>query len=114
MAQRTVVISFTAPKRTVANPVAEICSMYQPNNAACDLPVFEGTYYDTNVKGWGIGTTLEQFICQQVAHPGLIAYLRKAVRDSSYTFTTDDERMIVYLEECAAALASQGFKIEIA
>lgn len=114
MAQRTVVISFTTPKRTVAEPVAQICSMYYPDNAAADLPVFKGTYYDTNVPGWGIGTTLDQFICQQVAHPGLIAALRKAVRDSRYEFTTDDERAILYLEECAPALASQGFKIEIA
>lgn len=113
MSQRTVVISFAAPKRVVAEPVAEICSMYHPHNAAADLPVFEGTYYDTNVEGWGIGTPLDQWMCQQVAHPGLIAYLRKAVRDSQYEFTTDDERMIVYLEECAPALASQGFKFEI-
>ena len=109
----TVVISFNATKRTVAEPVAEICSTFTPNNAAADLEVFEGTYYDTNVDGFGMGTALHEFMAQQVAYPKLNAYLRKAIRDSSYEFSTDDEAFILYLEECAQVLAREGFKIEI-
>lgn len=114
MATRTVVISFTAPEPINADAIAQICSVYYPNNAAADLKVFDGTYYDTNVEGFGEGTSLEKFMAQQVAYPKLNAALRKAIRDSRYEFSTDDEATILYLEECAPALLSQGFKIEIA
>lgn len=113
MATHTVVISFNAKKRTVAEPIAQICSTFTPNNAAADLEVFEGTYYDTNVEGWGKGTSLGEFMAAQVAYPKLNAYLRKAIRDSRYEFSTDDEAFRLYLEECAPVLAREGFKIEI-
>lgn len=109
----TVVISFEPTKRTVAEPIAQICATYTPNNAAADLDVFEGTYYDTNVEGWGRGTSLGEFMAQQVAYPMLNAYLRKAIRDKEYTFETDDEKFRLYLEECTTVLAREGFKIEI-
>lgn len=108
--QHTVTIEFDAKKRTVAEPVAQICGTFVPNNAAADLDVFAGTYYDTNVDGWGKGTPLGEFMASQVAYPKLNAYLRKAIRDSSYQFTTEDEGFYLYLEECAPVLAREGFK----
>lgn len=107
-----ITIQFKPEMRTVAEPIAQICSVFNPTNAAADLDVFEGTYYDTNVAGWGMGTSLGEFMATQVAHPGLVACLRKAIRDTQYEFTTDDEKLYVYLEECAPALAREGFKFE--
>lgn len=115
MAQHRIVIKY-APVEPSKNPklVAQICSMFYPNNAAADLPVFEGTYYDTNVEGWGEATPLQQFMAQMVAYPKLNVYIRKAIRDGQYEFTTEDEAMYLYLEECAPALQDQGFTFTFA
>lgn len=110
---KSITIKYTAVTAPVAQPVAEIPAVYYPNNAACDLPVFEGTYYDTNVEDKGIGMSIEAFIAAQVAHPGLIAALRKAVKDGEYTFTTEDEDLILYLGEVAPAVKDQGFEITL-
>lgn len=104
-----VIIKFTAQKPTIAKPVAEICATYVPNNAAADLEVFAGTYYDTNVEGWGLASSLQEFMAKQVAYPKLNAYLREAIRSGEYTFKTDDEGFYLYLKECAPALAEEGF-----
>ena len=49
-----------------------------------------------------------------VAYPKLNAYLRKAIRDGQYEFTTDDENMYLFLEESAPALEDQGFTFTFA
>lgn len=111
MAKTTVTIKFEPCKRTIAEPVAQICSTYEPNNAAADLEVFKGTYYDTNVNGWGVATTLHEFIESQVAYPKLGVYLREAVREKQYQFSVEnDEAFVLYLKECAPALKAQGFE----
>lgn len=111
---KSITIAYTAPVAPVANPVDQICAIFQPTNAACDNAAFAGTYYDTNVEGWGTATTLEQFMKDSVAHPGLIAALRKAVADGTYTFTTEDNDLILYMGEVAPAVVDQGFVITIA
>ena len=88
-----------------------IPSVYILNNAAADLDVFEGTYYDTNVEGFGVGTDLEEFMNQSIAHPGLIAALRAAIRDGSYAYVTDDQDKYNYiLNEVGPQLADAGFE----
>lgn len=108
----TITIKYTRVAAPVVNPVAPICPVMQPTNAAADMPAFEGTYYDTNVEGWGEGTTLGAFMNQMVAHPGLVAALRKAVRDGEYTIEDADEKTMLYLEEVKSAVAENGFIIE--
>jgi hypothetical protein len=108
-----ITITYTAINAPSADTAAEICAMFYPNNAAADLPAFEGTYYDTNVEGWGEGTTLEKFIKDSVAHPGLVLALKLAVEEGSYEFETDDNDTIMYLEEVKDAVADQGFEIEV-
>lgn len=104
-----------SPVKSVDRPLpAQICATFQPTNAAADLEPFDGTYYDTNVPGWGTGTPLELFMAQQVAYPKLNAYLRNAIREGTYTIQTDDEDFFLYLKECAPALIDQGFKLEFA
>ena len=106
-------IVYTAISAPNAEPVAQICSIFQPTNAAADLPVFEGTYYDTNVEGWGEGTSFEQFIKDSVAHPGLVLALKMAFENGEYEFDTTDEKLIMYLEEVKDAVADQGFDITV-
>ena len=108
-----ITISYTAISAPTATAVPEICAIFAPTNAACDLPVFEGTYYDTNVEGFGEGMTVEQFLKNSVAHPGLVCALKRAIEDGEYEFDTEDEKTIMYMEEVAPAVADQGFTIEV-
>ena len=115
----TITITFTpAVKFESDAAVQQIFGVWSPANTASDNPVFDGTYYQTNV--WDNGefpyeTSLEAFMAQQVAHPGLIAALRAAVRaydentgTGVYEWAaTDDDAL--YVEELAGALADQGF-----
>lgn len=109
----TIKIVYTAIEAPTADIVNQICATYVPTNAAADNAVFEGTYYDTNVEGFGEGMTAEEFFRNSVAHPGLIGALKLAVRDGEYEFDTEDEKMIMYLDEVAPAVKDQGFEITI-
>ena len=109
----TINIVYTAIEAPSVNAGAQICSLYVPTNAAADLAPFEGTYYDTNVEGFGEGMSAEKFYLDSVAHPGLICALKRAVADGEYEFDTEDENTIMYAEEVADALAPQGFAITV-
>ena len=109
----TITITYTAISAPAADAAAQICATFVPTNAAADLPAFEGTYYDTNVAGFGEGMTVEQFIKSSVAHPGLVLALKNAIENGSFEWETDDEKTIMYLEEVADAVADQGFDITV-
>lgn len=109
----TIKIVYTAISAPNANAVAQICAMYYPMNAAADMAPFEGTYYDTNVEGFGEGMSLDAFFKNSVAHPGLVAALKLAVENGEYEFETENGAMIMYLEEVKDAVADQGFDIQI-
>lgn len=118
----TITITYT-PAVQFANDKAtqQIFSVWNPANTASDNSVFEGTYYQTNV--WDNGefpyaTTLQEFLDAQVAHPGLIAALRAAVRNyaategaksGTYDWEATDADLL-YIEELAGALKEQGFE----
>ena len=109
----TIKIVYSAIAAPVAQQVDQIFAQYLPTNAAADNAVFEGTYYDTNVEGFGEGTAIEDFFKQSVAHPGLVAALKLAFENGEYEFDTDDVKTIMYLEEVADAVADQGFEITV-
>ena len=109
----TITITYNAITAPKTDFVQQICDVYYPANNASKNPVFDGTYYDTNVEGFGEATTLEAFMAQMVAHPGLIAALRAAVRNGSYTYNEVTDADILYAEELKPALKPQGFTIEI-
>lgn len=109
----TVKITYTAISAPSADAVNQICAIFLPTNAAADNAAFEGTYYDTNVAGLGEGMSAEKFFKDSVAHPGLILALKQAVEKGEYEFDTEDEKMIMYLDEVADAVADQGFEIEV-
>ena len=111
----TIKIEYSAISAPVANAVAQICVTFLPTNAAADLPPFDGTYYDTNVQGWGEGTALETFFAQSVAHPGLFAAIKLAMEaeDGTYEFETSDDKTIIYADELAKVLKDEGFTITV-
>ena len=109
----TITITYTKPVDASVVPAAQICATFVPTNAACDNPVFGSydapdNYYDTNVPGYGAGMTPEEFFNSQVAHPGLIAALRAAMRAGSYDWEATDAD-VQYVGELAPALKDQGF-----
>lgn len=93
---------------------APICAVYQPTNAACDMDVFEDTYYDTNVAGYGFGTELEDFLAMQVSHPGLVAAMKAAVdaENGKFEMETLDPSMKTMVEEMNRAMKGAGFSFE--
>lgn len=111
----TITITYTKPVAVSAVPKNEICATFVPTNAACDNAAFDGTYYDTNVPGYGECMTAEEIFFKQIAHPGLVAALRAAMRAQSHSYTwaavsADD---VLYVEELNPALKDQGFTLTV-
>lgn len=104
----TITITYVKPVDASTIPASQICATFQPTNAAADNSVFDGTYYDTNVAGYGDALSAEAFFAKQVAHPGLIAALRAAMKAGSYDWEATDAD-VQYVGEIAPALAEQGF-----
>lgn len=108
----TITITYTAPTSFAQDSATQqIFNVWNPATTASDNAVFEGTYYDTNVWDKGefpYATSLEAFLAAQVAHPGLVAALRAAVRAGSYEWAATDAD-VLYMEEFAPALKDQGF-----
>lgn len=115
----TITITYTPVVPFEANATQQIFSVWNPAKTASDDNNFAGTYYQTNV--WDNGefpyaTSLETFLAQQVAHPGLVAALRTAVRafdedtgKGVYNWEATDADAL-YIEELGPALADQGFE----
>lgn len=112
-----ITITYTKPVNASVGPVSQICATYVPANAACDNAAFDGTYYDTNVYGMGACMTPEEFFNSQIAHPGLVAALKAAMRlaGSAYTWANATADDIQYAQELSAtkALEDQGFVIAV-
>ena len=114
----TITITYTKPVDASVVPAAQICAIFVPTNAAADNTSetggIPGSYYDTNVPGYGAGMTPEEFFNSQVAHPGLIAALRAAMRATgSYDWEATDAD-VQYVGEIAPALKDQGFEFSTA
>ena len=107
----TITITYTKPVDPAIAPAAQICATYVPTNAAADWTTggIPGSYYDTNVSGYGEGMSPEDFFKSQIAHPGLIAALRAAMRTGSYDWEATDAD-VQYVGEIAPALKDQGFE----
>ena len=114
-----ITITYTPVAEVIEKDVAtqQIFGVWNPATTASDNPAFEGTYYQTNV--WDNGemayaTSLEKFLADQVAHPGLIAALRAAVRAETHEYTWEaPDGEALYVEELIPALKDQGFELTI-
>ena len=109
----TIILKYEAVTAPEKQKVDQVCRVFESQNAAADNVSYAGSYYDTNVEGWGTATTLEEFMKSNVAHPGLIAAIRKAIKDGSYTVEDVSDKDALYLEECATVLAEQGISVSI-
>jgi hypothetical protein len=122
----TITITYTPVAAVVDNAATQqIFGVWNPATTASDNAVFADSYYQTNK--WDNGefayaTSLEAFLAAQVAHPGLVAALRTAVRayeaavkadptakSGTYDWIATDAD-VLYIEELAPALADQGFE----
>ena len=108
-----ITIKYTSVVAPAVNPVAPICPVMMPTNAACDNAVFADTYYDTNVAGWGEGTALDAFMAQADAHPGLVAAVKQAIKNGECTIDDATSKDVLYMNEFAGSLADQGIEIII-
>ena len=115
----TITITYTKPVDASVAPAAQICATYAPTNAAADWTSggIPGSYYDTNEDGFGYGMLPEDFFKAQVAHPGLVAALKAAMRTPGtgaewVGATAADEQYATELKE-TKALEAQGFAIAI-
>ena len=124
----TITITYTAPVVFASDSATQqIFGLWNPATTASDNPAFAGTYYQTNKWDKGefpYAKSLEAFLDAQVAHPGLVAALRSAVRafkaaqeeDPSATSGTYDweatDADALYVEELAGALLEQGFTFD--
>lgn len=113
-----ITITYTPASQFVSDVATQqICSTWNPANTASDNAVFADTYYQTNV--WEKGTfeyasTLEAFLASQVAHPGLVAALRAAVRAEDHTYEWEaPDGEALYIEELNPALKDQGFELTV-
>ena len=106
-------IVYTAVPAPAVDASAQISRTFVPTNCAADMKAFAGTYYDTNVDGFGEGVSAEDFIKGSIAHPGLVLALKQAMLSGSYEFDCTDEKTIMYMQEVAPALVDQGFKITV-
>lgn len=122
-----ITITYTPTVPVKANATEQIFAVWNPALTASDNEVFKDTYYQTNKwdKGeFALAQSLEAFLASLVAHPGLIAALRAAVRaydaavekdptakSGSYEWEAP-EGYTLYMEELEPALADQGFTFE--
>lgn len=111
----TVTITYAAPAAVAARATtAQICRTFAPNNAAADMAPFEGTYYDTNVDGWGEGMATLEFLTKNIFHAGLLGAFKKAMLTGEAELTDLSDEEAIYAEEVGTALADQGFSVEVA
>lgn len=119
----TITITYTPIATFVDDPATQqIFGVWNPATTASDNAAFAGTYYQTNKWDNGefkMATTLEEFLASQVAHPGLIAALRAAVRayddaekKGVYNWEATDAD-VLYIDELNPALADQGFELVV-
>lgn len=112
MAYQVMITFNAADVKAPGHPAAPISPIFVPTNAAADMEAFDGTYYDTNVYGLDFGSAFEDFLAAQVSHPGLIAAMKKARKDGTYTMVTEDPMMETMIDELNVAMKGTGFTFE--
>jgi hypothetical protein len=94
--------------------VAPVMRIYKPNDAYIDTPAYSGTVYDTNVPGWGELPIPEPYASTSIPFPVSLAQFKLAVVGNPVVFTVDDYKEAFYYQQVGAAMADQGFAVEVA
>lgn len=109
-----ITIKYTQPIEDEILKGACICRHFQPDNCAADNACFDGTEYDNAPDGYGEpARSIDEYVEKSVAHPGLVAALKAAIRDGQYELADADDKAVLYAGELKGALADQGFEITV-
>lgn len=110
----TITIKYTAPVAPAEQQVADIAPMFKLGDSYIDTDAYDGTVYDTNVKGFGTWEGLVSWIESITMHPGILILFKAAVRDGSATTEETDTKIVEYFKEIGSALKDAGFTVEVA
>lgn len=110
-----VIITYTGVEKNVDKLVAPICRMFGPSASYTDFPAYDGTTYDTNVAGFGNVDMPEPYASTSIPFPVPLAQFKLAVvgKNNKVEFEVDDYKEAFYYMGVGAAIAEQGFKVEV-
>ena len=116
----TVTIKYTAPVEAAGQLKSTIAPQFALGQSYVDEEAFRKdipeSAYSKNVWENGhfiMAESLEEYFATFIAHPGLVAALKKAMRDGTYKIEEVSEKDGLYMDEVKDALASQGFEIKV-
>lgn len=112
----TVTITYTGPNPENIRFVYPICPVYYPDNSYVDTAAYDGTVYDTNVKGFGKIDVKEPFKTTSFPFSVPMAQFKVAALGTSGTleFTVDTQTEALWYKQIGDQLADQGFTVAIA
>lgn len=125
MATYKIKITYNGPAKPESiRFVAPICPIYCPCNSYTDTAGYDGTVYDTNVKGFGEIDVMEPYASTSFPFPVPLAQFKVAVIGTPVTASDQDGPKYVefdvdtYMEafwykQAGVALADQGFVVEV-
>ena len=95
--------------------VSPICAIYTPTNSYVDTAAYDGTVYDTNVKGMGSINVMEPYATTSFPYPVPLAQFKLAVvgTDNEVEFTVDTYMEAFWYMDAGRALADQGFVVTV-
>lgn len=124
MATYKIKITYNGPAKPESiRFVAPICPIYCPCNSYTDTARYDGTVYDTNVKGFGEIDVMEPYASTSFPFPVPLAQFKVAVVGTPVNTSNPDSPKYVefgvdtYMEaywykQAGVALADQGFVVE--
>lgn len=116
-------INYTGPaKPENIRFVSPICPIYCPCNSYADTQAYEGTCYDTNVRGFGKIDVMEPYASTAFPFPVPLAQFKIAVIGADGTNSKGEDckyvefEVATYMEaffyiQAGIALADQGFEV---
>lgn len=124
----TVTIVYAGVQAPTSIPfVSPICPIYVPTNSYADTEAYEGTVYDTNVKGFGSVDLVDPYADTSFPFPVPLAQFKVATvgedvldGDDQPTgakqveFTVDTYEEAFWYTEAGKALKDQGFTVTVA
>lgn len=120
-------ITYTCPTaETISQSVAPIGARYTLSNSYNDTVGYDGSVYDTNVKGWGDLVLPEPYASTSFPYPVALSQFKVATigedvlgddgqpTGSKYVeFEVETYMEAWHYQEAGVALAPQGFEVEV-
>lgn len=123
----TIKITYKCPQDNVADlKVLPISGSYEPTGSYTESAAYDGTVYDTNVRGWGSINLPEPYASTSFPFPVPMAQFKlatvgkdvigddgKPTGEKFVEFKTADYKEAFYYKDCGASMAGQGFTVEV-